>query len=364
MDSTSSSLDFAIIGHQDSWQTITSFINTLRKPDLPELSIEQTKKVFPFIPPREIYKIDVTSATGRKVKGAYIETFIEPDKLTAEYARKNVCKVMKAIALATKIGAKIVTLGGFTSIVLEGKVAALNEGRTHFTTGNTLTAAFIVKAVEKAACQKGFQLGKSNVLIIGATGDIGIACMDYFKNKVGQLLLCARNKSRLQQVSNSVMGEQIQYKSSVFLDELIAEADVIIGVASSSNINLAGCKPGVLICDAGYPKNMDAAFENNALNDLFHGGMGQVKGGYSFMPDYSKEVYSFPVPHVAYGCTLEAVVLALESKYEAYSFGKGNITVDNMEKMYSLCQKHGITLSPFYNSSGLCKMKGEEAINF
>ena len=364
MDSTASGLDFAIIGHQDSWQNITSFINTLRKPDLPELSIEQIKKVFPFIPPGKIYKIEVTSITGKKVKGAYIETFIEPDKLTAAHARNNVCKVMKAIAHATKIGAKIVTLGGFTSIVLEGKLAVLSKGPSQFTTGNTLTAAFIVKAIEKAACQRNIQLCKSTVLIIGATGDIGMACVEYFKNKVGQLLLCARNKSRLQHVSNKLIKEQIAVKISICLNELIAEADIIIGVASSSNLNLAGCKPGVIICDAGYPKNMDAAFDNIPLNKSFHGGMGQVTGGYSFMPDYSQQVYSFPVPHVSYGCTLEAVVLALESKYEAYSFGKGNITVDSMEEMYSLCQKHGIILSPFYNSNGLCKMEGAPVINF
>lgn len=356
MDSSSSGLDFAIIGHQDSWQTITSFINTLRKPDLTDLSTEQAKGVFPFIPPRDIYKITITSKTGRQVSGAYIETFIDPDKLSIEHTRKNVCKVMKAVNHAAKLGTRIVALGGFTSIVLEGKIAGDCRFNTNYTTGNTLTAAFIVKGIEQAAKQLNLPLSKANILILGATGDIGLACVNYFKYKVKKLLLCARNKNRLQQLNNALNDENITVKSSVCLHELIGEADVIIGVASSSNINLAGCRPGVLICDAGYPKNMDSMIESQTSINLFHGGMGQVTRGYSFLPDYSKEVYSFPVPHVSYGCTLEAVVLALESRFETYSFGKGNITVESIKEIYGLCQKHGIILSPFFNSSGLCSM--------
>ncbi len=363
MDCSSSGLDFAIIGHQDSWQTITSFINTLRKPDLTELSIEQAKGVFSFIPPRDIYKINITSKSGRQVTGAYIETFIEPDKLTIEHTRKNVCKVMKAVDHAAKLGARIVAMGGFTSIVLEGKIAGDCLANTRFTTGNTLTAAFIVKGVEQAAKQLNLPLSRNTFLILGATGDIGLACVNYFKNKVKKLLLCARNKHRLQQLDNDLNDENIAVKSSVCLNELIGDADVIIGVASSSNINLAGCKPGVLICDAGYPKNMDSMVDLHTGINLFHGGMGQVTGGYSFMPDYSKEVYSFPVPYLSYGCTLEAVVLALESRYETYSVGKGNITVESMEEIYGLSQKHGIILSPFFNSRGLCNLSSEPIMN-
>ena len=353
MDCSSSGLDFAIIGHQDSWQTITSFINTLRKPDLTELSIEQAKGVFSFIPPRDIYKINITSKSGRQVTGAYIETFIEPDKLTIEHTRKNVWKVMKAVDHAAKLGARIVAMGGFTSIVLEGKIAGDCLANTRFTTGNTLTAAFIVKGVEQAAKQLNLPLSRATFLILGATGDIGLACVNYFKNKVKKLLLCARNKHRLQQLDNDLNDENIAVKSSVCLNELIGDADVIIGVASSSNINLAGCKPGVLICDAGYPKNMDSMVDLHTGINLFHGGMGQVSMGYYFDPDYSKSIYHYPAPGIAHGCILEAMVLAFENKIESYSSGKGNITTDKIEEIFTSGLKHGITLAPFHNANGL-----------
>lgn len=362
MDSPTSGLDFAIIGHQDSWKSITSFINNLRKPDLKTLTTEQIKRVYTFIPPRDIYKITATSITGRQVNGLYIETFLEPDKLSPEYTRKNVSKVMKAVNLAIKMGAGVVTLGGFTSIVLEGKIAENCLSSTRFTTGNTLTAAFIVKGIERAANQLKLPINKANILIIGATGDIGLACVQYFKCKAKKLLLCARNTYRLQNLYHSLNEENVAVESSVCLDDLISDADIIIGVASSSNLNLARCKPSVLICDAGYPKNMDKAMEDQAGVYLFYGGMGQVTNGYTFAPDYTTENYLWPVPHVAYGCTLEALVLAFEGRYESYSVGKGNITVESMENVYELCRRHGIVLSPFFNLKGLVKLADGLAI--
>jgi predicted amino acid dehydrogenase len=56
-----------------------------------------------------------------------------------------------------------------------------HRGETKFTTGNTLTAAYIVKGIEKAATGKDINLQESNVLIVGATGDIGMACVQYLE---------------------------------------------------------------------------------------------------------------------------------------------------------------------------------------
>ena len=56
---------------------------------------------------------------------------------------------------------------------------------------------------------------------------------------------------------------------------------------------------------------------------------------------------------LSHGCILEAMVLAFENRFETYSSGKGNITIDKMEEIYSLSLKHGINIAPFYNAKGL-----------
>ncbi len=353
MDRPASRLDFAVIGHQDSWANIHTFVNRIRTPEQGTLSVEKVKAIFPFIPARDLFRVTVTSRTGDTIKGVYIDTFIEPDKLGVTNLRTNLRKVEDAIAFAKKLEAPIVALGGFTSIFLEGELSPYASSNTRFTTGNTLTSAFIVKGVEQAAVENQLDLRSASVLIIGATGDIGRACVGYFQSRVNNLLLCARNKRRLERLAGEVKAGGGRCTSAIELSTLLPRADVIICVASSSNLALAGVKPEAIICDAGYPKNLfrDAA---DRPGFLFHGGMGQVEGGYRFEPDYTDSFYQYPAPDIIHGCILEAMVLAFEKRFENYSSGRGNITVEKVEEIYRLSLKHGIALAPFFNDNGLC----------
>ncbi len=353
MASTTSSVDFAVIGHQDSWQHIEMFVNGLRSDGQEKLSIEKIKNIFPFIPPRVLFRVKVKSTTGNEINGIYIDCFIDPDKLDAQYSKANIRKVIQAATCAEKEGASITTLGGFTSIVQEGNFDSFPQTVTKFTTGNTLTAAYIVKGVEAAAGLRNIVLANSKLLILGATGDIGMACVNYFKKRVKQLLICARNLNRLKKLATSLLDENVNMKYDITLDELLQEADVIICVASTAGLKFRDSKKNVLICDAGYPKNLDKQMNENPEVQLFHGGMGQVSRGYYFNPDYSNSIYHYPAPGIAHGCILEAMVLAFENKIESYSTGKGNITTDKIEEIYKSGLKHGITLAPFHNANGL-----------
>lgn len=352
MDSATAGLDFAVIGHQDSWQSIECFVNSMRTAQQQQLPVEKIKAGFSFIPPRDVFRVKVKSSSGAEINGVYIETFIDPDKLGGSFAKTNIGKVMQAAAWAKKMGAGIVALGGFTSIVLEGNLDSLPVSGTKFTTGNTLTAAYIVKALEKAAREKAIGVAESNVLIIGATGDIGMGCIQYLKRKAGKLLLCARNLQRLEKLTARLLQEQIRVQYSLSANELVPQADIIICAASESGIQLRNCKDNVLICDAGYPKNLENSIGGGKAQ-LFHGGMGQVSGGYDFNPDYSKSIYYYPSPYIIHGCILEAMILAFEKRFENYSSGKGNITADKMEEIYRLGIKHGVETAPFYNANGL-----------
>jgi fatty aldehyde-generating acyl-ACP reductase len=346
-------LDFAVIGHQESWDDIKAFINGMRSSKVGDLSLEQVKNTFGYIPPRSIFKMKVRSKTGVLIHGAYIETFIEPDKLGPQYVRTNIKKVNEAIAVAQNLKAKIIALGGFTSIVLEGNLSAFNTAETKITTGNSLTSAYILKGIEKASEKFNIKLNASSVLIIGATGDIGMACTNYLKGQVKTLLLCARNKKRLETFSNEISEEGYSVKYNTDLNRLIALADIIISAASSNDIAIENYKKPFIICDAGYPKNLELKIDDKNGISLFHGGMGQIGYGYDFNPDYSEHFYRYPVPHIGHGCVLEAIVLAFENKFENYSSGKGNISNQKIEDIYAMSVKHGLDIAPFYNSKGL-----------
>jgi predicted amino acid dehydrogenase len=236
---------------------------------------------------------------------------------------------------------------------LEGRLTPYTSSNARFTTGNTLTPAFIVKGVERAAAMHKLDLRLANVLIIGATGDIGRGCVGYFQNRVKRLLLCARNKSRLKTLSDQIEDAGANSEYSTDLSELLPRADLIICVASATELPVSSVKPHVIVCDAGYPKNLLQKAEEQ-VGMLFHGGMGMVECGYRFQPDYTDSFYQYPAPGIIHGCILEAMVLAFENRFEDYSSGRGNITVEKVEEIYQLALKHGVVLAPFFNGNGLC----------
>ncbi|PSR14073.1 MAG: hypothetical protein DA408_15680 [Bacteroidetes bacterium] len=356
MDGQSTSLDFALISHQDSWEHVSAFLHAIRSQDLESMSIDKIKDIFSWIPPRKVFHVGVRSTyNGREVRGAYIESFIPPDQLQLTYFKKLVQKVQQASACAVREKAKIVTLGGFTSIILEGNIDLLPSRQgTPFTTGNTMTAALVVKGVEQACALHNISLSECNLLVIGSTGDIGSGCVNYFAGKVKQLLLCARRVSLLEEQSEHLKGSSSAVRFSNDPASLLPLADIVISVASTSEpeFSTSQCQPHTLICDVGYPKNI-LPDDQVHKNRLWHGGLGQITGGYYFDPDYTGSFYIFPYPNVGHGCLLEPVVLAMEERYESYSTDRGRITIEKIEEIWELSQKHGIVLAPFFNQEGV-----------
>lgn len=352
MDGQPSGLDFALIGHLESWDKASAFIQAVRKPELKPLTLDQVKDMFPYFPPRRVFNLTATSTFDqRAVKGTYIETFIPPHNLSPSHFRQVLAKVEAAAKVAAKEGARIASLGGFTSIILEGKTNRLpGQETTAFTTGNTLTAAYVVKGMEEACRQHHAALEDCTLLVLGSTGDIGSACVRYFQGKVKKLMLCARNERRLKEQSDDLTSKGIPSLYSAEASALIQKADLIISVASTEKplFSLDDCQPHTLVCDAGYPKNIIAKSDTQ-LNRIWKGGMGQVTGGVKYDPDYTDIFYAFPEPNIGHGCMIEPTLLAMEQKFESYSTQRGNITPEKIEEIWAIAQKHGCHLAPFFN---------------
>src|SRR5256884_9963506 len=142
--------DFALIGHQESWRAAADVLAVLRGRQRTPLPDDEIKDILPWIPPRTVCHVDIESRAGGNARGLYIDCFIPPDRLEAAYVHENLARVRAAASCAIKSGAKIVSFGGFSSILSEGNFDQLPEKHnTVFTTGNTLTVGFIVRSEER-----------------------------------------------------------------------------------------------------------------------------------------------------------------------------------------------------------------------
>src|ERR1039457_3616336 len=120
--------DFALIGHLEDWDAAAAVLGAFRGPDLPPIPDHDLRSIVPWLPPRTICRVRVHSTAGVTAEGIYIESFIPPDRLDSRFLQENLARVREAAHYATKEGAAVATLGGFSSILLEGRVDKLPTG--------------------------------------------------------------------------------------------------------------------------------------------------------------------------------------------------------------------------------------------
>ncbi|MFH0918340.1 MAG: NAD(P)-binding domain-containing protein, partial [Candidatus Omnitrophota bacterium] len=272
-------------------------------------------------------------------------------------------KVVKACRIAEKHGVGIVTLGGFTSIVSERIGHQISqEVDVPITTGNNFTAAMAIDGVLKAAKLLDLDLSSANLAIIGGTGDIGSGCAKVLVNHVKQLIVTGKTKANLDKIG----GELSQKRKARIItttdnQKAVSDADIVIAAASASSaiINIDWFKPGAIICDVGYPKNISYAPVTRDDILIFSGGLAKPPTPVKFPIDVG-----LPSPETLYGCFCEAIILALEKRFESFSFGRGNITPEKINEIRNLGLKHGFCVSDFYwgdkliDETSVNKLKG------
>jgi fatty aldehyde-generating acyl-ACP reductase len=347
-------VDFALVGHQESWRAAADVLGVLRGPERTPLPDDEIRDILPWIPPRAVCHVDVGSIAGAKARGLYIDSFISPDRLEADYIRENIARVRAAAACAIRAGAKIVSLGGFSSILIEGNFDQLPERHeTVFTTGNTLTVGFIVQGIEEMCALEGRDLRTSTLLIVGATGDVGSGCARCLAPLVRRVLLSARNVDRLRRLAAELEADGVEVEVATPLQQFSARADIVICAASlaAPSLLLGRIAPDAIVCDAGYPKNLSPNAEIPHAK-VFFGGLGQITGGLRFTPDFHGVLNRHPFPDVVQGCLLEGMALALERRFEPFSQGRGFITQERVDEIEAIAARHGIRLAPLYNADG------------
>lgn len=337
---------FVVMGHPYNFNHLLQYFKFF-KPNLKSVTKEFLVKLFGLTPSYHSYDIsDFCSATGKSTHGYFVLCPIIPDMIDASPERVFQ-KVIEGCRIGERLGAGIVTLGGFTSIAGERYQEKLQKAiKIPLTTGNAFTVAMALEGIRKASPLMGIELDQATVTIIGGTGDIGSACARVLAGEVKELILTGRNKVTLDHAKNKLRKSgPARIKTSTDNNDAVKKADVIIAAASSSRslVEIKNFKPGSVICDVGYPKN--TSYMTTYRNDIFcfSGGLCELPSPFDMGFDIG-----LPSPKVLYGCFAEAIILSLEDRYESFSRGKGLITPEQIEIIKLIGEKHGFRLAPFY----------------
>lgn len=255
-------------------------------------------------------------------------------------------RIIESGKIAQELGAKIVGLGAFTSIVGDAGITVAKNLDIAVTTGNSFTVATAISGTKLAAEMMGKSFRDCRAVVIGATGSIGSAAVRILAPEVSHLTLVARRMEPLEELAHEVaVINKCNVDVSNDIHAALKEADIVLTVTSALDflVSPEDLKPGAVICDVARPRNVsrDVSLKRNDVL-VIEGGLINIPGNVEFGFDFG-----FP-KHTSYACMAETMLLALDQRYENFSMGR-HLDIDKIRLIEQIAAKHDFTLAGFRN---------------
>lgn len=298
-----------------------------------------------FFPPVYISQINglQSPATGRSVTGWFIACPLTPARMMSLPPQVVYRKIIQTGRLAQRLGARVLGLGAFTSVVGDGGVTIADHLDIPVTTGDSYTVAMAIEAITKAAEVMELPLPSANVAVVGATGAIGALCAEMMAPQVSEMVLIGRSVDRLNQLAEKLGANH--HAAIAATDDIsrLIESHLIITVTSAVDTVIMPhhLRRGAIICDVARPRDVSRLVASQRPDVLvIEGGMVAVPGNIDFGFDFG-----FP-PKMAYACMAETMLLALEGRYESFTLGK-EISLSQVMSIDKIARRHGFELGGF-----------------
>ncbi len=299
-----------------------------------------------FFPP--IYLSEIvgirSEATGKEIKGWFIACPYTPARMMSLPEKTVYNKIIETGRMAEKLGAKMLGLGAFTSVVGDGGITIAKGLDVPVTTGDAYTISIAVEALREASKLMNIDLAQSTAAVVGAGGTIGSVCAELLADDVSKLYLLGRRIEPVEKLKTKLnLSSKANLVASTDLSYL-ADADLILTVTSAITedvIHPEYLRTGSVVCDVARPRDVSAMVAK-ARDDILviDGGMVDIPGDVNFNFDFG-----FPEGK-AYACMAETMALALEGRFEDYTLGK-EITRERVDEITEIAHRHGFRLSGF-----------------
>lgn len=255
-------------------------------------------------------------------------------------------RIIESGQVAQELGAKIVGLGAFTSVVGDAGITVAKNLDIAVTSGNSYTVATAIQGTKEAARLMGKKLEDCRAVVVGASGSIGSAAVRLLAEEVKHITLVARHLAPLEEIADELIKKnQCDVLVMDDIHKALQDADIVITVTSALDfiIEPGDLKPGAVVCDVARPRNVSKEVSAKRKDVLvIEGGVINVPGNVDFHFNFG-----FP-PHTSYACMAETMILALEGKYEDFTLGR-KLDLNKIGLISDLADKHGFKLAGFRN---------------
>ncbi|GLV47026.1 hypothetical protein TJA_02020 [Thermus sp. LT1-2-5] len=277
----------------------------------------------------------VRTADGREVLCHLISAPLLPHQIK-EKPELAVKRAIQGARLAKELGATVVGLGAFWSVVGEkGKRVQEAVPGIEVTNGGAYTAGTVKAAIPQILAhfaQTGKDLKAVTAAVVGANGVVAFGIARQIAPLVGRLILVGRDLERLKRAAETLRknlerkGEAPEMLLSTEVGA-IKEADLVFTATSDPNpiIYPEHVKPGAWIYDEGVPPDVHPSV-------LAVPGVRVIPGGVVRLPGEARATLDlhFGAPDQVPACLAETMILAAEEAFDRKSLG-GELKGENIQ---------------------------------
>jgi len=283
----------------------------------------------------------VISKTGAQTEGWFVGLPLTPDQMIKKVPLEKVYdRLVQCADMAADLGASLIGLGAFTSVVGDGGITIQKRARIGVTTGNSYTVATAIQGTLHAAHLVGIDVRNATLAVVGATGSIGKTCAMILSREFARTIVIGRDEERTAAIAADIPNAEASTDI-----QSVREADVLVTVSSAGKelILPEMLKPGSVVCDVARPRDVSARVSRERPDVLvIEGGVVKVPGDVNFNLNFG-----FP-EKTAYACMSETMLLALEGNPDLFNFTLGKeVSVEQVEVISALAEKHGFELARF-----------------
>jgi predicted amino acid dehydrogenase len=259
-------------------------------------------------------------------------------------------KILGAIQIGVELGAEIVGLGAFSGVVGDAGLTIAERSPIPVTTGNSLTIATGVASLLRGAREMEIDLSRQTAVVLGATGSIGSACVELLAPHVAEVVLVARNSTRLERLA-ATLRERVDCRLSTSTDvrAAVPRGRVVLTATSSTQelIEPDDLQAGAVVCELSLPHDVGRRVAVERPDVLVtEGGNVNVPGTPRFerVRQPGRDFDLGLPPRTALACMSETMVLALENRRDHYTLGRG-IDLAKVREIDALAARAGFTLA-------------------
>jgi fatty aldehyde-generating acyl-ACP reductase len=333
MTSTGKPASFAFVVHPPTLRYVRKAMPAMRYlPDGLVVSLIKYQKPYLISRVRR-----VSSILGHEVQGFFVVCPLLPKQMLELETEFVLGRIVGAGKIAERLGAGILGLGGYTSIVGDKGHTVASRLSIAVTSGSAMTAWSAVEAIRRLAEQRGVDPERSTLAVIGASGSIGSLCTKVLASSVRTVIINARHQDRLERLRDE-LAKSGAAEVVVEMDahKAVTAADLIITTTSAPDALFSAdeLKSGSIVADVSVPKNISKVEHSRNDVTVVDGGRVKLPG----KPEFSVDIGLSR--GVVYACMAETMALALEGRLENFSLGD-NISPAKVEEIGRIGRKHG-----------------------